>query len=104
MLPLLIPMLTNVIGGLVADKAQDLAKEHVESMINRAIPPKAKELIDTIVKADPNNPGESMMDLISKVGDGQVELPALPDLDQDIELTVKVKFNPSTMELDIEKV
>ena len=39
MLPML---LFNVVAGLVTDKAQDLAKEHVEGMIDDFLPYDAK--------------------------------------------------------------
>ena len=45
MLPLLVPMLTNVIGGLVAETATDLAKEHVTDMIEKVIPPEAMQTV-----------------------------------------------------------
>ena len=56
MLPMLIPMLTNVIGGLVADSASNLAKEHVMDMVDKVVPPEAKAMIDKVVAADPTNP------------------------------------------------
>ena len=42
MLPLA-GLLFNVISGLVIDKAQNLAKEHVEKMINDVLPDEAKD-------------------------------------------------------------
>ena len=41
MLPMLVPMLTNVIGGLCADAATNLAKDHVMDMVNKVVPPEA---------------------------------------------------------------
>ena len=35
---MLVPMLTNVIGGLVCD-ATNLAKDHVMDMVNKVVPP-----------------------------------------------------------------
>jgi len=40
--------LFNVISGLVVDKATDLAKEHVESMIDDILPKEAKKELDKI--------------------------------------------------------
>ena len=51
MLPLA-GMLFNVVAGLVVDKAQDLAEEHVEKMIDDILPDKAKKELDKIVKND----------------------------------------------------
>ena len=49
MLPVL---LFNVLTGLVIDKAQDLAKEHVEAMIDSIIPDEAKEELSDIFKKE----------------------------------------------------
>ena len=49
MLPLA-GMLFNVVAGLVVDKAQDLAEEHVEKMIDDILPDNAKKELDKIVK------------------------------------------------------
>ena len=51
MLPLA-GMLFNVVAGLVVDKAQDLAEEHVEKMINDILPDNAKKELDKIIKSD----------------------------------------------------
>ena len=49
MLPIL---LFNVISGLVMDKAQDLAKDHVEKMIDDILPKDAKKELDKVIKED----------------------------------------------------
>ena len=49
MLPLA-GMLFNVVSGLVMDKAQNLAKEHVEKMIDDVLPDDAKEELDQMMK------------------------------------------------------
>ena len=41
-------LLFNVISGLVMDKAQDLAKEHVEDMLDNILPDDAKDELDKI--------------------------------------------------------
>ena len=51
MLPLA-GMLFNVVAGLVVDKAQDLAEEHVEKMIDDILPDNAKKEIYKITKID----------------------------------------------------
>ena len=43
MLPVL---LFNVLSGLVVDKATNLAKEHVEEMIDNILPQEAKDELD----------------------------------------------------------
>ena len=54
MLPLA-GLLFNVVAGLVIDRAQDLAKDHVEKMIDDVLPDKAKKELDEIVKKDPTH-------------------------------------------------
>ena len=49
MLPLA-GMLFNVVAGLVVDKAQDLAEEHVGKMLDDILPEKAKKELDIIYK------------------------------------------------------
>ena len=58
MLPLA-GMLFNVVSGLVMDKAQSLAKDHVEKMIDDVLPDEAKEELDRIIKEDPEHHFES---------------------------------------------
>ena len=48
-------LLWNVISGLVVDKATDLAKEHVDKMIDDVLPDSAKKELDKIIKADPTH-------------------------------------------------
>ena len=74
MLPLA-GMLFNVVAGLVVDKAQDLAKDHVERMIDDVLP---------------ENRGRNQIRLSMK--DGKL----LP-----IEMTVKVRFDPNTQKLEV---
>ena len=47
MLPLA-GMLFNVVSGLVVDKAQNLAKDHVGKMLDDLLPDDAKEELDKI--------------------------------------------------------
>ena len=117
---MLVPMLTSVIGGLCADAATNLAKEHVMKIVEKAIPPQAMEAIDTIVNADPSNPCETMEDLIDCMVDPDnddvpslPELPAMEDVGGMLETvgegliwteTLKLTFDPTTMDVNIEKV
>jgi len=81
MLPMLIPMLTNVVGGLVADTATNLAKEHVMDMVEKVIPPEAKAVIDQVVSADPTNPCHSMTELIERIADPLDDnVPSVPQM------------------------
>jgi hypothetical protein len=102
MLPLA-GLLFNVVAGLVIDRAQDLAKDHVEKMIDDVLPDKAKKELDEIVKKDPthtfNNAREALIGAIEgklpiNLKDGKI----LP-----IEMTVKVRFDPNTQTLEIVK-
>ena len=67
MLPVL---LFNVISGLVMDKAQDLAKEHVEAMIDSIIPDDAKEELDV------EEEDESSLRLSKSIADDGDDVPA----------------------------
>ena len=49
MLPLA-GMLFNVVAGLVVDKAQDLAKDHVEKMIDDVLPDKQRKELDKLLR------------------------------------------------------
>ena len=84
MLPMLVPMLTNVIGGLCADAATNLAKEHVMGMVQKCIPKEAMSVIDQVVSADPSQPCSSMMDMVSRIADPADEsmpsMPVMPDM------------------------
>ena len=48
MLPLA-GMLFNVVSGLIVDKAQTLAKDHVDKMLDDLLPDDAKEELDKII-------------------------------------------------------
>ena len=100
MLPLA-GMLFNVVAGLVVDKAQDLASEHVEKMIDDILPDKAKKELDKIVKEDPTHTFENAKDAL--IGAVECKLPinlkdgkVLP-----IELTIKVKYDPTTGSIEV---
>lgn len=94
MLPLL---LMNVITGLVADKAQDLAKEHVSKMIDDAIPENAKKALDAIVSADPTQPAKSIAEFIELGASSAVDAP-------DPEVNIRVTFDPDTGNFKVQTV
>ena len=86
MLPMLLPMLTNVVGGLCADAATNLAKEHVMDMVDKVVPPEAMEMIDQMVSSDPTNPCSSMGELIDCMcdpdNDAVPAMPAMPSMEE----------------------
>ena len=110
MLPMLVPMLTNVIGGLVADTATNMAKEHVMDMVEKVVPPEAMEMVDQMVSADPNNPCSSMSELIDRMADPEdMEVPAMPAMPEmptigPMSIDCGVSFDPTTMDISVEKL
>jgi len=92
MLPLL---LMNVITGLVADKAQDLAKDHVSKMIDDVLPPQAKGALDAIIKADPTQAATSLTEFLDNDEKSTYEA-------SDLELNLKITFNPETGKFDVQ--
>ena len=100
MLPLL---LFNVISSLVIDKAQDLAKDHVESMINDLLPDDAKEELDELIKGDPVHPFESAKDALQAAVEGKLPILNVDGTFKPIEVSFTVKFDPNTQEMEIEQ-
>ena len=107
MLPLLIPLLTNVIGGLCADAATDLAKEHVMKMIKKAVPPDAMEAIDTIISSDPSHPCDTMEHFIDCMVDPDnndvPSIPGMPDMPDIGPMTIScdITIDPATMDITV---
>ena len=56
-------MLLNVIKGLVMDKAQSLASDHVDAMIDEHLDDDAKHALDAVVDAMPENSFKSVKEL-----------------------------------------
>ena len=110
MLPMLVPMLTNVIGGLVADTATNMAKEHVMDMVEKVVPPEAMAVVDQMVSADPNNPCSSMSELIDRMADPEdMDVPAIPAMPEmptvgPMSIDCRVSFDPTTMDISVEKL
>lgn len=110
MLPMLVPMLTNVIGGLVADTATNMAKEHVMDMVEKVVPPEAMQMVDQMVSADPNNPCSSMSELIDRMADPEdMDVPAMPAMPEmpsvgTMSIDCRVSFDPTTMDISVEKL
>ena len=98
MLPVL---LWNVISGLVVDKATDLAKEHVDKMINDVLPDNAKKELDKIIKADPSHSFNNAKDALKGAVEGKLPIPMKDGKFLPIELTVKLRFDPNTQKLEV---
>ena len=94
-------MLFNVVAGLVVDKAQDLATEHVEKMIDDILPTKAKKELDKIVKEDPTHAFDNAKDALIGAVEGKLPINLKDGKLLPIELTVKVKFDPNTRKLEV---
>ena len=100
MLPLA-GMLFNVVAGLVVDKAQDLAHEHVEKMIDDVLPDKAKKELDKIVKEDPTHTFENAKDALMGAVEGKLPINLKDGKVLPIELTIKVKYDPTTGSIEV---
>ena len=100
MLPLL---LFNVLSSLVVDKATDLAKEHVEAMIDDILPDKAKKELDKIVKADPSHTFDNAKDALMGAVEGKLPIVKADGTLKPIEMTFTLKYDPTTGSVDIDK-
>jgi len=100
MLPVL---LFNVISGLVMDKAQSLAKDHVEDMIDSLLPTEAKEELDELVKADPDHPFDTAKDALQAAVEGKLPIINTDGSFKPIEVSFTVKFDPNTQDIEITK-
>ncbi len=100
MLPVL---LFNVLSGLVIDKATDLAKEHVEDMIDNILPDEAKEELDQLIKEDPEHPFETAKDALVAAATGKLPILNADGTLKPIEVVFKVKFDPNTSDISIEQ-
>jgi hypothetical protein len=56
-------MLLNVIKGLVMDKAQSLASDHVEAMLDAHLDDDAKHALDAVVDSMPENSFKNVREL-----------------------------------------
>ena len=94
-------LLFNVISGLVVDKAQDLAKEHVGKMIDDVLPDKQKKELDKIIKEDPTHTFNNAKDALVGAVEGKLPINLKDGKLLPIEFTVKVKYDPNTQSLEI---
>ena len=86
MLPLA-GMLFNVVAGLIVDKAQDLAEEHVEKMIDDILPDNAKKELDKIIKDDPAHTFTNAKDALMGAVEGKLPIIKADGTIKPIELT-----------------
>ena len=102
MLPLA-GMLFNVVAGLVVDKAQDLAEEHVEKMIDDILPDNAKKELDKIIKSDKSHTFENAKDALKGAVEGKLPVQMKDGNFMPIEMKVILKFDPATGSFDVRK-
>ena len=100
MLPLL---LFNVISGLVMDKAQDLAKDHVEEMIDNIFPKDAKKELDKVIKEDPTHIFNTAKEALMGAVEGKLPISMKDGKILPIELSIKIKYDPSTGSVEVVK-
>ena len=100
MLPVL---LFNVISGLVVDKATDLAKEHVESMIDDILPDNAKKVLYKVIIADPTHTFTTAKDALMGAVEGKLPITKADGKLLPLELNLKIKYDPNTGEIDVVK-
>ena len=93
----------NVVSGLVVDKAQDLAQEHVEKMIEDILPEKAKKELDKIVKEDPTHTFDNAKDALMGAVEGKLPINLKDGTIKPIEVTFTVKYDPTTGSFDVDK-
>ena len=98
MLPML---LFNVVSGLIVDKAQDLAIEHVEKMIDDILPDDAKEELDELIKSDPAHKFESAKEELQGAIEGKLPISLKDGTIKPIELSFKVTYDPNSGKVDI---
>ena len=95
--------LFNVISGLVIDKAQDLAKDHVESMIDDILPDSARKELDKVIKDDPSHTFTNAKDALMGAVEGKLPIPMKDGKILPIELNIKIKYDPTTGSIDVVK-
>ena len=96
-------LLFNVISGLVIDKAQDLAKDHVEEMIDNILPKEAKKKLDKLVKEDPTHKFNNAKEALIGSVEGKLPVVKADGSLLPLEVTIKLKIDPTTGSFDIVK-
>ena len=100
MLPLL---LFNVISSLIIDKAQNLATEHVENMIDDLLPKDAKKELDKAIKEDPAHQFTNAKEALMAVVEGKLPIIKADGTLKPIEKTFTLIFDPTTGSVDIKQ-
>ena len=100
MLPLL---LFNVISSLIIDKAQNLATEHVENMIDDILPKDAKKELDKAIKEDPAHQFTTAKDALIAAVEGKLPIVKADGTLKPIEKTFTLTFDPTTGSVDIKQ-
>jgi hypothetical protein len=100
MLPLL---LFNVISSLIIDKAQNLATEHVENMIDDLLPKDAKKELDKAIKEDPAHQFTTAKDALIAAVEGKLPIVKADGTLKPIEKTFTLTFDPTTGSVDIKQ-
>ena len=101
-IPVYNPIATPIIN-LVIDKAQSLAKEHVEKMIDDILPESAKKELDKIIKEDSNHIFTNAKDALMGAVEGKLPILKADGTLKPIEISFKVTYDPTTGSVDIEK-
>jgi hypothetical protein len=99
-LPLL---LFNVISSLIIDKAQNLATEHVENMIDDLLPKDAKKELDKAIKEDPAHQFTTAKDALIAAVEGKLPIVKADGTLKPIEKTFTLTFDPTTGSVDIKQ-
>ena len=100
MLPLA-GMLFNVVSGLIVDKAQTLAKDHVDKMLDDLLPDDAKEELDKIIADDTNHPHQSATEALQAAAEGKLPVPMKDGQFLPIEIDLKVRFDPNSRAIEV---
>jgi|TARA_R110000803_G_scaffold27221_5_gene63777 hypothetical protein len=99
-LPLL---LFNVISSLIIDKAQTLATEHVESMIDDLLPTNAKKELDKAIKDDPAHEFTNAKEALMAAVEGKLPIVKADGTLKPIEKSFTIIFDPTTGSVDIKQ-
>ncbi len=98
MLPVL---LFNVISGLIMDKAQDCATEHVEKMIDDLIPKDAKKELDALIKNDPTHQFKTAKEALLGAAEGKLPIIKADGKALPLEIDIKIKIDPDTKKIEV---
>jgi hypothetical protein len=95
--------LFNVISSLIIDKAQNLATEHVENMIDDLLPKDAKKELDKAIKEDPAHQFTTAKDALIAAVEGKLPIVKADGTLKPIEKTFTLTFDPTTGSVDIKQ-